>query len=293
MMLRTERKKVQLVAASRDVLVIVGAGGMGQAIARRSGPGRQLLLADIDQSGLDAAAAALRGQGQFVVTALVDVKERGSVRALAQAAAELGPVRYLAHTAGLSQAQASVQAILDVDFLGAAFAIEEFGQVIAPGGAGVAIASMAGHFLGHLDSRQRAQLLRTPVEDLADLPFAGPDRFANGALAYGFAKLAVMIRVQAACAAWGRRGARINSISPGVIATPMGAVELEGEAAPMILAMIDQAPAERTGTPEDVAAVADFLFSPAASFVTGADLLVDGGITAAMAAGELDLQRRA
>jgi NAD(P)-dependent dehydrogenase (short-subunit alcohol dehydrogenase family) len=276
----------------RDVLVIVGAGGMGQAIARRSGPGRQLLLADISEALLDRAAAALRASGQLVVTQRVDVSSPASVTQLAQAAAALGPVRYLAHTAGLSQVQASVEAILDVDLAGAAFVIEEFGRVIAAGGAGVAIASMAAQILGRMSSAQRAELMRASAADLPKLPFTRPDQFAHGAVAYGFAKLAVTLRVRAACATWGARGARINSISPGVISTPMGALELEGDAAPMIRAMIDHSPAGRVGTPEDVAAVADFLFSPAASFITGADLLVDGGVTTAMATGELDLGLR-
>ncbi|HUC56449.1 MAG TPA: SDR family oxidoreductase [Streptosporangiaceae bacterium] len=272
-----------------DVLVVVGAGGMGQAIARRCGSGRQLLLADIDRELLDAAAAALTAQGQSVAVEPVDVTSHEAVRRLAGCAASLGPVRYLAHTAGLSQAQASAEAILKVDLSGAAFAIEEFGKVIAPGGAGLVIASMAARFLARVDSKQRAQLLRTQADDLAGLPFARAGQFANGALAYGFAKLAVTIRVQAACAAWARRGARINSISPGVIATPMGATELESDSAPMIRAMIGQSPAGRTGTPEDVAAAAEFLFSPQASFITGTDLLVDGGVTAALATGDLDL----
>jgi NAD(P)-dependent dehydrogenase (short-subunit alcohol dehydrogenase family) len=276
----------------RDVLVIVGAGGMGQAIARRSGPGRQLLLADISEPLLDSAATALRAQGQLVATRRVDVSSQASVAQLADVAAALGPVRYLAHTAGLSQVEAPVEAILDVDLSGAAFVIEEFGRVIAAGGAGVAIASMAAQILGRMSSAERAELIRVPAADLAKLPFARPDQFAHGAVAYGFAKLAVTLRVRAACATWGRRGARINSISPGVISTPMGALELEGDAAPMIQAMIDNSPAGRVGTPDDVAAAADFLFSPAASFITGADLLVDGGVTAAMATGELDLGLR-
>jgi NAD(P)-dependent dehydrogenase (short-subunit alcohol dehydrogenase family) len=276
-------------AESRDVLVIVGAGGMGQAIARRCGAGRQLLLADIDEPLLDTTAADLRAQGQFVTTERVDVASHDSVRRLADLASGLGPVRYLAHTAGLSQAQASAQTILDVDLSGAAFAIEEFGRVIAPGGAGVVIASMAGRMLGRVDRKQRQQLLRAPADDLANLPFARADQFANGALAYGFAKLAVTIRVEAACVPWARRGARINSVSPGVISTPLGAVELESDSAPMIRAMINQTPAGRVGTPEDVAAAAEFLFGPAASFITGTDLIVDGGITAALATGDLDL----
>lgn len=233
-------------------------------------------LADFNVATLDAAASALRGDGYSVVAQQVDVSSRSSVHALAATAAESGAVTQVAHTAGLSPVQAPVDAILRVDLLGAGFVLEEFAAVVASGGAGVVIASMAGHGV-RLPVEQERLLATTPVESLLGLPFLGS---LDPASAYSIAKRANRLQVQAAAGAWGLRGARINAISPGVIATPMGQEELAGVHGDRMRAMISSAPTGRVGTPQDIAAAAEFLLSPAASFVTGTDLLVDGGVIA-------------
>ncbi len=208
----------------RNVVVVIGVGGMGEAIARRQGPGNRLLLADFDEATLAAVAERLRGQGHEVVTQAVDVSSASSVTALAETAAGLGPVTQVVHTAGLSPVQASPAAVLRVDLLGTALVVEEFGHVVAPVGAGVVIASMAGHMLRTpLTAEQESALAHTPAGELLRLPFADPEALGQGA--YGLAKYGNRLRVQAASAAWGARGARINSVSPGVIATPMGQQE--------------------------------------------------------------------
>ncbi len=267
---------------SREVLVVIGTGGMGRAIARRSGSGRKVLLADFNEPALAAVADELRGDGYDVTSRTVDVGDRDSVVALAQAAADLGPVSRIAHTAGLSPAQASSEAILRVDLLGTALVLEAFGQVVSPGGAAVVVASMAGHMAGGLDAASERALAATPAQDLLDLPFLVPIAAGDPGPAYSVAKRANLLRVQSAAASWGERGARVNSISPGVISTAMGRQELDGESGDQMRAMVAMSGTGRLGTPDDIAAAAAFLLGSDADFITGADLLVDGGVIAAV-----------
>ncbi|MFZ2526252.1 MAG: SDR family oxidoreductase [Rhodococcus sp. (in: high G+C Gram-positive bacteria)] len=268
----------------KDVVVVIGVGGMGLAIARRLGSGRKVLLADFNESTLAAAATALRGEGHDVVEQSVDVSERDSVVFLADAAAGLGRVTHIAHTAGLSPVQAPTEAVLQVDLLGVAIVLEEFARVVAPGGAGVVVASMAGHMSGSLPADQEKALATTPTDELLDLPFLASETLGHPAMAYAVAKRANVLRVQASAAAWGARGARVNSISPGVISTPMGQEELSGDSGARMRAMVAMSATGRLGTPDDIAAAAVFLLDPQAGFVTGTDLLVDGGVIAAVRA---------
>lgn len=270
-----------------DVLVIVGVGGMGAAIARRCGAGRTIVLADIDAAGLETAAAGLTDDGHRVLTCEVDVTVRSSVAAVAEEAAAAGKVTAVAHTAGLSPQQASTEAVLAVDLLGVALSIDEFGAVMAPGSAAVVIASMAGHMLPPLDAELERQLATLPAEQLLGLDACRS--IDSSQMAYPFAKRANHIRVAAAAKTWGQRGARINSISPGVISTAMGRLELASESGTLMRAMVDNSGLRRLGTPDDIAAAAEFLLGPSSSFVTGTDLLVDGGVIGALRSGTLDL----
>jgi NAD(P)-dependent dehydrogenase (short-subunit alcohol dehydrogenase family) len=266
---------------SRPVLVVIGVGGMGRAIAARLGSGRRLLLADFDENTLAAAATALGEDGYDVTAQPVDVGARPSVEALAARAAELGEVRTVVHTAGLSPVQAPAEAVMRVDLLGTALVLEAFGAIVAQGGAGLVVASMAAYMGVSLPAEQEAQLASAPADTLTDLPFVR-EAAASPATAYSFAKRANIVRVRAESLAWGRRGARLNSISPGIVATPMGRSELSGPSGDAIRGMIAMSPTRREGTPGDIAAVADFLLGDAASWITGADLLVDGGVVAAI-----------
>ncbi|HVB44103.1 MAG TPA: SDR family oxidoreductase [Streptosporangiaceae bacterium] len=274
---------------ARDVLVVVGVGGMGRAIARRQGTGKRVLLADFDETTLQAAADALEGDGHAVTAQHVDVSSLESVSALAAAAAALGSVTQVVSTAGLSPVQAPAAAILKVDLLGVALVLDEFGRVIAPGGAGVVVASMAGHMMPPLAPEQEAALAAAPVGELLRLPFASPDTVTDSGQAYGLAKRANHLRVQAASLAWGERGARINSISPGIISTPMGQAELGSASGQFMRVMISASGTGRLGTPDDIAAATAFLLGPESSFITGTDLLVDGGVVAALRSGRLNL----
>jgi len=263
-----------------DVLVVVGVGGMGRAIARRLGSGKTVLLADYNDETLQAAASSLSGDGYQVTARSVDVSSAESVGALAKEAAALGSVSQVAHTAGLSPSQAPAAAILAVDLLGVALVLDEFAKVIAPGGAGVIVASMAGHMFPPLTPEQERAVIEASAQELLKVPFIS--ELTEPALAYGVAKRANQIQVQAASKVWGERGARINSISPGIISTPMGQLELASPVGEGMRAMTAVSAAGRVGTPDDIAAAASFLLGPDASFITGADLLVDGGVTAAL-----------
>ena len=266
-----------------DVIVITGAGGMGAAVARRIGSGSTVLLADADEQVLGREVAGLAALGHDVVGQVVDVSDQASVEALAATAADRGPVAVVVHTAGLSPVQATVDAILRVDLLGTALVLDAFGAVISPGGAGVFVASMAGT-MATLDPGFERRLATTATGDLLALAELAPGAVPDPATAYVVAKRANQLRVRAASLAWGRRGARVNSVSPGVIATPMGAAELEGPNGPVMRALLDGSGMGRIGTPEDIAGVVEFLVGRTAGYVTGTDVLVDGGVVASLLA---------
>lgn len=264
---------------SSDVLVVIGVGGMGRAIAHRLGAAKTVVLADFDESTLCASARVLSDDGYDVHAQTVDVASPESVASLVAAAQSHGPVRQLAHTAGLSPSQATTQKILAVDLLGVALVVDAFGEVIGNGGAGVVVASMAGHMVPPLNAEQAQALAAAAPEDLLALPFI--TAIDDPSWAYVIAKQANLLRVQAASHLWGQRKARINSISPGIIATAMGRAELDSPLGEGMRAMVTASPAKRLGTPEDIAAAAAFLVGPESSFITGTDLLVDGGVVAA------------
>jgi NAD(P)-dependent dehydrogenase (short-subunit alcohol dehydrogenase family) len=271
-----------------EVIVIIGAGGIGQAIARRQGYGKTIYFADIDDTVLKDAVAALEHASYKVVSQSVDVTSRASVRALADAAAALGSVTQVVNTAGLSPNMASAAKVLEVDLYGVALVFEEFERVIAPGGSGIVISSMAGHMPAPLPPEQEHALAYTPTDELLALPFLSNDAVRDSMQAYGIAKKANHLRVQSASLSWGERGARVNSISPGIIATPLAQHEMASESGPIYRAMIEASPSKRMASADEVASAAAFLIGPEASFITGSDLLMDGGVIAAMRGGRLD-----
>ena len=212
-----------------EALAIVGVGGMGVAVAHRLGAGRAIVLGDVNEAQLEAVAAELSDAGHSVQTGHVDVTSRTSVAEFARLAVNCGRVTRVVHTAGLSPEQASAEAVLAVDLLGVALVLEEFGNVIEPRGAGVVIASMASYFQPPIPPGVEQQLATLPAEELLALPACSSAAITSSQQAYPFAKRANQLRVAAAARAWGLRGARINSISPGVISTAMGGKELSGQ----------------------------------------------------------------
>jgi NAD(P)-dependent dehydrogenase (short-subunit alcohol dehydrogenase family) len=270
-----------------EVTVVIGAGQIGQAVARRVSAGKHVLLADLHQASADVAAEVLADAGFDVSTAAVDVSSRDSVHSLAEAAAALGDITGVIHAAGVSPSQAAPEVILRVDLYGTALALEEFGTIIASGGSGVVIASQSGHRLGALTAEQDAALATTPADELLSLPMLQPDQVTDSLHAYQLAKRGNSLRVMAEAVRWGKRGARVNTISPGIIITPLARDELTGPRGEGYRRMIELSPAGRAGTPDEVGTVGALLMGPDGAFITGSDFLMDGGVTASYFFGDL------
>ncbi|GAB1692556.1 SDR family oxidoreductase [Krasilnikovia sp. M28-CT-15] len=215
------------------------------------------------------------------------VSSRESVHGLVQTATSLGDITGLIHAAGVSPSQAPPDAILAVDLYGTAVVLEEFGDVIAAGGAGVVIASQSGHRLGALTPEQNTALATTPAEELLKLPMLQPDQVSDTLHAYQLAKRGNSLRVMAEAVRWAKRGARVNTISPGIIITPLAVDELTGPRGEGYRRMIENSPTGRAGTPDEVATVAALLMGPDGGYITGSDLLMDGGVTASYFFGDL------
>jgi NAD(P)-dependent dehydrogenase (short-subunit alcohol dehydrogenase family) len=271
----------------KEILVVIGPGQIGQAIARRVGVGKHVLLADKRQDNAKAAADALSNVGYDVSAATVDASSREEVQALIRMATGLGDITGLVHAAGVSPSQASPEAILKVDLYGTALVLQTMGNVIAEGGTGVVIASQSGHRLPPLSVEQNKALATTPAEKLLALPFLQPDQVKDSLHAYQLAKRGNSLRVMAEAVCWGKRAARINTISPGIIITPLAKDELTGPRGEGYRRMIELAPAKRPGTPDEVANVAALLMGPDGGFITGSDFLMDGGVTASYWFGDL------
>ena len=270
-----------------SIIVVIGAGSIGQAIARRVSTGKHILLADLRKENADAAAKVLSEAGFEVSTAIVDVSSRESVHALVEKASAIGEVTGIIHAAGVSPTQASPATILKVDLYGTALVLEEFGNVIARGGAGVVIASQSGHRLGALTAEQNKLLALTPTDELLALPMLAPDKITDPLHAYQISKRGNSLRVMAEAIRWGKRGARVNTISPGIIMTPLAKDELSGPRGAGYKRMIELCPAGRAGTPDEVGTVGALLMGADGAFITGSDFLMDGGVTASYWFGEL------
>jgi NAD(P)-dependent dehydrogenase (short-subunit alcohol dehydrogenase family) len=273
--------------SGKSVVVVIGAGSIGQAIARRVSAGKHILLADLRQENAAAAADVLSNAGFEVSTATVDVSSRESIQKLVGAATGVGEVTGVIHAAGVSPSQASPATILAVDLFGTAVVLEEFGKVIARGGAGIVIASQSGHRLGALTAEQDKALAMTPADELLALPMLQPDKVKDSLHAYQLAKRGNSLRVMAEAVRWGRRGARVNTISPGIIITPLAKDELTGPRGEGYRRMIKLCPAGRAGTPDEVGNVGALLMGADGAFITGSDFLMDGGVTASYWFGEL------
>lgn len=263
----------------KDVMILTGAGQIGMAIARRMGYGMKIVIGDKSIDNAEAIAGIMNNAGFDCVAVGTDLASRDSILAIIAEAQKHGDITMLVNAAGVSPSQAPVEAILKVDLYGTAVLLEEVGKVISRGGTGVTISSQSGHRMAALTPEEDRLLAMTPTDKLLSLPMLSPDRIENTLHAYQMAKRCNVKRVMAEAVRWGERGARINSISPGIIVTPLAIDEFNGPRGNFYKNMFAKCPAGRPGTADEVANVAELLMRPQGAFITGADFLVDGGAT--------------
>ncbi|GAA0886552.1 SDR family oxidoreductase [Sphingobacterium siyangense subsp. cladoniae] len=260
----------------KKTIVITGIGGMGIACARRLGSGYKLLLCDFNEQQLSTVSAELTMGGYDVTTLKLDVSDKASVEAAASKAVELGEIQAIIHTAGLSPTMSSGERILNVNLIGTARMLEAFEPHLSPGTVGVFISSSSSYLSNNLTPEQEKEIIRLSADGLLEyIPTLG---LTDPNAAYPASKKANRLQIAAASVKWGKKGARVMSISPGVHSTPMGKQEQEAHA--VMSYMIDNTPAGRVGTAEDIAAMVEFIISPAGNFLSGSDILVDGGVVA-------------
>lgn len=272
---------------SRDVILWAGAGQIGMAITRRMGYGKKIIVGDKKKENAQAIAKIMNEAGFDVVPIQMDLSSRESIRGLIAEGQKYGEISMLINAAGVSPSQAPIEAILKVDLYGTAVLLEEVGKVIAPGGVGVTISSQSGHRMKQLTPQEDELLACTPAEELLKLEMLQPENIRDTLHAYQLAKRCNEKRVMAESVRWGEKGARINSISPGIIVTPLAIDEFNGPRGDFYKNMFAKCPAGRPGTADEVANVAELLMSEKGAFITGADFLVDGGATASYFYGPL------
>ena len=271
----------------KNVLILTGAGQIGMAIARRVGYGMKIVIGDKKPENAQAISHTMNEAGFDTVAVEMDLSSRASIQNILSEAQKYGPITRLVNAAGVSPSQAPIEAILKVDLYGTAVLLEEAGKVIAPGGVGVTISSQTGHRMPALTPEQDEQLACTPTEELLKLDILQPENIRDTLHAYQMAKRCNEKRVMAESVKWGEKGARINSISPGIIVTPLALDEFNGPRGDFYKNMFAKCPAGRPGTADEVANVAELLMSDQGAFITGADFLIDGGATASYFYGPL------
>ncbi len=274
----------------KEVAVLIGSGSIGQAIVRRVGAGKHVVLGDLKIEAAEAAAKILSDAGFETSAVAVDISSRESILNLVEHAKKFGAVKNLINAAGVSPSQAPVSAILKVDLYGTAVLLEEFGKIISDGGSGIIISSQSGHRLHALTEEENFQLATTPTEKLLELDFI--KAIDDTLKAYQYAKRGNCLRVMFEATNWGKRGATINAISPGIIITPLAADELKGPRGEGYRKMLQASPAGRAGTPDEVGDLAEFLMSSRGRFISGADFLIDGGTTASYFFGDLQYLKK-
>lgn len=277
--------------SKKEVMILTGAGQIGMAIARRMGYGKKIVIGDRNINNGQKISEILTNAGFDAEYVKIDISSRESILKLISKSKEYGDIKMLVNAAGVSPSQASIEDILKVDLYGTAVLLEEVGKVIAPGGVGVTISSQSGHRMQQLTAVEDEQLAITPTEELLNLSILKPENIKDTLHAYQMAKRCNEKRVMAEAVKWGEKGARINSISPGIVVTPLAIDEFNGPRGEFYKNMFAKCPAGRPGTADEVANVAELLMSDKGAFITGSDFLIDGGATASYFYGSLKPNR--
>ena len=271
----------------KDTIIWMGAGQIGLAIVRRIASGKKVIIGDKSLEHARAAADLLNQAGFDAVAMAADLSSRESILSVINEAQKYGAVKYLVNAAGVSPSQASIETILNVDLYGTAVLLEEVGKVIAEGGCGVTISSQSGHRMPALTPEEDRALATTPTDELLSLSLLQPGNVRDTLHAYQLSKRCNVKRVMAEAVKWGEHGARINSISPGIIVTPLAVDEFNGPRGDFYQNMFAKCPSGRPGPADEVAHVAELLMSENGAFITGSDFLIDGGATASYFYGPL------
>ena len=270
-----------------DVMILTGAGQIGMAIARRMGYGKKIVVGDKKMENAEDVARIMNNAGFDAIPVEMDLSSRASILSLIAEARKYGEISMLVNAAGVSPSQASIETILKVDLYGTAVLLEEVGKVLKEGGVGITISSQSGYRMPALTADEDEQLACTPTEELLSLDILQPQNIRNTLHAYQMAKRCNVKRVMAEAVKWSERDARINSISPGIVVTPLALDEFNGPRGDFYKNMFAKCPAGRPGTADEIANVAELLMSDRGAFITGADFLIDGGATASYFYGAL------
>lgn len=265
----------------KDVMILTGAGQIGMAIARRTGYGMRIIIGDRNLGNAELISSTMNSAGFDTIPMEMDLSSRESIMSIIGRALEEGSLRYLVNAAGVSPSQATIEQILKVDLYGTAVLLEETGKVISEGGCGITISSQSGYRMPALTQKEDELLAMTDTEKLLSLDMLRPENIKDTLHAYQMAKRCNVKRVMAEAVKWGMRGARVNSISPGIIVTPLALDEFNGPRGDFYKNMFAKCPAGRPGTADEVADVAELIMRERSTFITGADFLIDGGATAA------------
>ena len=271
----------------KNVMILVGAGQIGMAIARRVGYGMKIVIGDKNIENAKRISKIMNDAGFDTESMEMDLSSRNSIKNIIEKAQSYGEISMLVNAAGVSPSQAPIEAILKVDLYGTAVLLEEVGKVIKNGGVGVTISSQSGWRMPALTAEEDELLATSPSEDLLKLPLLQPENIKNTLHAYQLAKRCNEKRVMAEAVKWGKRGARLNAIAPGIIVTPLAVDEFNGPRGDFYKNMFKKCPAGRPGTADEIANIAELLLSDRGAFITGSTFLADGGATASYYYGEL------